>query len=300
MPLAFIDDSGSGGDSLFYILAGYSAPESTWAAFWPDWQSALALAPKLEYFKMSEAESLKGQFAGFSPEERTKRVNEFIDVILDHDLQEASIGISAPAYQEIFYPIMHRSHASPYYLALIGMVSALAGINRYSGSSELTDFIFDEQVGMQTRAVRMYVGIKRHFPERQFGRIAFKSDREMIALQAADLIAWQNRRFRCTLDEPLRDELRRLHSGRPPFKSTIARSDLQHLADVTLANIPNLREEFGEEHVKRFLGGIESGTYVKASPGRSATIPPHKLFLRHAHRANLRSFLRNQCLSYFR
>ena len=29
------------GDSPYYILAGYSAPEATWAAFWPDWQAAL-------------------------------------------------------------------------------------------------------------------------------------------------------------------------------------------------------------------------------------------------------------------
>ena len=67
MPLAFIDDSGSGGDSPYYILAGYSAPKATWAAFWPDWQAALDVPPKLEYFKMSEAESLKGQFRTFPP-----------------------------------------------------------------------------------------------------------------------------------------------------------------------------------------------------------------------------------------
>jgi hypothetical protein len=258
MPLAFIDDSGSGGDSPYYILAGYSAPETAWAAFWPDWQTALDIAPKLEYFKMSEAESLKGQFLGFSAERRTQRVNQFIDVIQAHDLQEASTAVSAEAYRDIFYPVMHKSHASPYYLAFIGMVSALAGINRYSGSAESTDFIFDEQEGMENRALRMYIAVKKHFPERQFGRVAFRSDRQMIALQAADLVAWQIRRFRSTPGEPLRDELRRLHScRRPPFRSTISRQDLQHLADVTITNIPNLRQEFGDARVDRFLQGIE-------------------------------------------
>ena len=258
MPLAFIDDSGSGGDSPFYILAGYSAPEATWAAFWPDWQAALDVAPKLEYFKMSEAESLKGQFSGFSPEQRTERVNQFIDVIQAHDLREASIAVSAQAYQDTFYPVMHKSHASPYYLAFIGMVSALAGINRHSGSPELTDFIFDEQDGMENKALRMYVAVKTHFPERQFGRVAFRSDRQMIALQAADLVAWQIRRFRSTPSEHLRNELQRLHScRRPPFRSTITRKDLQHLADVTITNVPNLRQEFGDAEIDRFLQGIE-------------------------------------------
>jgi hypothetical protein len=75
MVLAFVDDSGSGGDSLFSVLAGYSATEPTWAAFWRDWQDALDLDPKIAYFKMSEAESRKGQFEGFCSEGRTRRVN---------------------------------------------------------------------------------------------------------------------------------------------------------------------------------------------------------------------------------
>jgi hypothetical protein len=153
---------------------------------------------------------------------------------------------------------MNKSHASPYYLAFIGMVSALAGIKRYSGSPEVTDFIFDEQDGMENKASRMYVAVKTHFPERQFGKIAFRSDRQMIALQAADLLAWQIRRFRSTPSEPLRNELRCLHScRRPPFRCTINKQDLQHLADVTIANIPKLRQEFGDARIDRFLQGIE-------------------------------------------
>lgn len=62
MAWAFVDDSGSGGDSPYFVLAGYAACESAWTTFLPHWQSVLDLPPKLEYFKMSEAESLKGQF----------------------------------------------------------------------------------------------------------------------------------------------------------------------------------------------------------------------------------------------
>jgi hypothetical protein len=35
------------------------------------------------------------------------------------------------------------------------MVSALAGINRHSGSNESMDFIFDEQKGMQSFAAAL-------------------------------------------------------------------------------------------------------------------------------------------------
>jgi len=131
MPLAFIDDSGSGGDSPYYILAGYSAPEATWAAFWPDWQAALDVAPKLQYFKMSEAESLKGQFSGFSSEQRTERVNRFIDVIQAHDLQEASIAVSAQAYRDTFI----RSCTNPMPVRITSPSSAWS---RHSRASTVT------------------------------------------------------------------------------------------------------------------------------------------------------------------
>ena len=108
---------------------------------------------------------------------------------------------------------------------------------------KLTDFIFDDLEGMENKALRMYAAVKTHFPERQFGRIA-RSDRQMIALQAADLVAWQIRRFRSMPGEPLRNEFLRLQScRRPSFRSTITKQDLHHRADVTIANIPNLREE---------------------------------------------------------
>jgi hypothetical protein len=156
-------------------------------------------------------------------------------------------------YREVLDPVLHKAHASPYYVAFIAMVSAFAGINRRMGSSEPTDFIFDEQDGMQNKALRLYHRLKEFFPQRQFGGVAYRSDRDMFGLQAADLIAWQVRRFRCTPDEALRDELRRLHSStRQPFKATRWKRDLEGLVTALLAGLPKLREAYGDERVDKF------------------------------------------------
>jgi hypothetical protein len=85
MALAFIDDSGSGGDSSYSVLAGYVASESEWNIFDVDWQKVLDAPPKLEYFKMKEAESRKGQFADFTEDERDARLDQFVDVLLKLD-----------------------------------------------------------------------------------------------------------------------------------------------------------------------------------------------------------------------
>src|SRR5262245_20319635 len=76
---AFIDDSGSGGDSRFYILAGFKARIAVWEGFTTEWRAVLDTDPKIDYFKMSEAESLKGPFKGFCTQQRNKKVNNLID-----------------------------------------------------------------------------------------------------------------------------------------------------------------------------------------------------------------------------
>ena len=59
----YIDDSGSEPQSHTFVLGGLIAEPAEWLAFSADWQKALESGPvKLDYFKMSEAMSLMGQF----------------------------------------------------------------------------------------------------------------------------------------------------------------------------------------------------------------------------------------------
>jgi hypothetical protein len=82
------------------------------------------------------------------------------------------------------------------------LVIAFAGLNRHAGSTETTDFVFEEQTGIEDRVLKMYGRLKAASPRRQLGRVVYRSDRQMIPLQAADLIAWQMHRFRCS-SEPI-------------------------------------------------------------------------------------------------
>ena len=84
------------------------------------------------------------------------------------------------------------------------------------------------------------------------------SDKVILPLQAADLIAWQIRRFKCFREEPLRDALKRLHTcRRPPFRHTLGKKDLEMAVRVTLENLTNLAALLGQERVDRFIAGID-------------------------------------------
>jgi hypothetical protein len=78
---AFVDDSGSGGDSTWFVLAGYVATVEQWDSFDVRWLDTLHTSPRIAYFKASEAESLKGQFLGFTADERNKKIDSLLDVI---------------------------------------------------------------------------------------------------------------------------------------------------------------------------------------------------------------------------
>ena len=52
---AFVDDSGSDPQSFPFVLGGFVARPTQWAAFTDEWERALHRLPRLEYFKNNEA-----------------------------------------------------------------------------------------------------------------------------------------------------------------------------------------------------------------------------------------------------
>lgn len=279
MALCFVDDSGSPGDSRYFVLAGYIAPESVWRAFIPEWQEVLEQSPKLLYVKMNEAARLEGQFAAFSRQQRDERVARFIDVILSHKLWEASVVLPAAGFSEILQPVLPDSYCSPYYFAFVGMTVALSAYYRHAGIDETVHFIFDKQQGKQHRAVRLYEHFKTYFPAKQLGRIWFADDKEAVPLQAADLIAWQTPRWLCSVVDQARPELQMLHVRRQWWYRYIVKDrGLREMREAIVANIDLLRKEVGAETVNELLTQIKLQnqrrgiTTTRSTPVRKSSV----------------------------
>jgi hypothetical protein len=103
---AFIDDSGSGGDSPWFVLAGYVGTVEDWDAFNEQWRTVLDGPPKLEYFKASEAESLRpdGQWAGISKDQRNDRLDSLIRIVGKHALRALYVRLKQGDYDELIKP----------------------------------------------------------------------------------------------------------------------------------------------------------------------------------------------------
>lgn len=236
---AFADDSGSGGDSPWYVLAGYVGTVSDWIGFDPEWAGVLHASPRIEYFKSSEAESLKGQFLGVSPDERNKKIEALIEVIGRHTQRAIYVRTRQKDYNEVIKPNIPEIWDDPYFFLMPAFVSSVLTMEKHLGKQEPAEFVLDSSERLEKGALKLY-GQLQGLPQ-YAGRmvsVLFRDEKVFLPLQAADLLAWQVRRAFSVLKEP-----RRVHYDKAIncprerlFPVALDRSELRHLLAAMEAN----------------------------------------------------------------
>jgi hypothetical protein len=195
---AYIDDSGNGNPPV-YILAGFVARAEKWTEFTEEWRLALAKPPGLTYFKMKEAAALRGQFYGWSREDRDQRLGEMISLIRRHVISGVSTGVYHADYNSIIKEKIAKQTDSPYFIMYHGMIAATLRFLEKNKIAEKIDFIFDEQFGQSDQVQTTYSAMVEFAPPRVKhllgSRPIHRSELECLPLQAADLLAWHIRRW---------------------------------------------------------------------------------------------------------
>jgi len=199
MLLCVLDDSGSNKEGPAFVLAGYLASVNVWEAFSKRWQGLLDKPRILQYFKMREANSLRGQFWGWSPGQRDQRVMEFVEVISKSGILG---GVASTVFWEDFNRISSEFRDVPFHpydLLLHGSIAHVVHFCQREGIQGPINFVFDEQEGWGNRALQAFDVVVSmltdHERELIGGRPVHRDDRSFLPLQAADLIAWQIRRL---------------------------------------------------------------------------------------------------------
>lgn len=234
---AFIDDSGSGGDSPWFVLAGYVGTAERWAGFDKAWQTVLDGPPKLHYFKSSEAESLRpdGQWAGISKENRNKRIDSLIAVIGKHALRAIFIRLQQRDYDEVIKPYVPPMWQNAYYFLFLGFLSVAMSTEKYAGDGRRVEFFFDSNQQVEKPSRKLYGQVTKQLPEfaSAMDDVHYKDEKIFLPLQAADLLAWQVRRRFC-VEEPPRAHFKmalNCPAGKP-FDHTMTREHLNQLGEA--------------------------------------------------------------------
>jgi Protein of unknown function (DUF3800) len=217
MPLqAYMDDSGNtphGGASHQdrFVLAGFVATAAKWEIFSNQWVEVLNRAPKIEYFKMNALEDGNAPFVTefgmtVAREFRLQKMNELTEVILNLEPLPVVVSLKWEEYECIARGNVHPKIDSPYavlfYQAMRYVHEFEIIVNRLYPERNFgflpVDFIFDEQGQIGLQALQWYARLADVVPEPYKTMIGntpvFRNDRDMVPLQAADMLAWHIRR----------------------------------------------------------------------------------------------------------
>lgn len=239
---AYVDDSASEIGDKRLFLAGYVNSATEWIAFSNAWDAVLRAKPSIGYLRMVEAQNLRGEFAGWSKPDRDAKLLSLAGVIEQFRFWFVAISVSRRDYGEIVTPAAPYPLKSPYSGCFWGIIHMLAQYHDSLGLEDIppVDFIFDEQGGLGNSAALFFEWLKEDQSPKIKSLIGstpiFRDDKKVVALQAADMLAWHLRRDheRNGAALPLKDKL--LHQGAMKDINTDA---LKVMAD-RLREVPNV------------------------------------------------------------
>jgi hypothetical protein len=195
---AYVDDSNMNQPPVS-VLGGWIGPAKDWAHFSDSWAEALWMKPRLSYFKLNEAQNLKGEFHGWSEQSRDERIRLLIRIIEEHKFLGIINAMPLDTHKEVFGVLPDKGIQNPYFLSFFGLIALLAGYHQMHGHAEPIDFIFDTQPGQSELVIAAWERFLEVAPPDLRPLIGgypiFRDDKTTVALQAADLGAGWSRQL---------------------------------------------------------------------------------------------------------
>lgn len=202
--VAYVDESGSDDGSAFYVIAGFAATEARWQKFEREWRHALADAG-LTYFHMVDAVQRRRAFEKWSTETRDRLLKRLIHIIKSNGLFAFGSAVTMADYREIVkeWPPTLRVE-SPYIFNFHIMVGRL--LDAFPGRR--IRVICDENIFVR-KQVTQYEAVLKSLSDKYrngLGDVCFADDKQRLPLQAADLLAWETRRY--VIDKQAKKQVR--------------------------------------------------------------------------------------------
>jgi hypothetical protein len=194
---AYVDASGSKGQGKIFSFSALIATAEEWTAFVEEWEFCLKESPSIRYFKMYEADQRSGEFRFFSEAERDKKIKSLCRSLNTPVITQASLSIVLKDFSEKWAPRLGRPACEPYFFPFQVMHQVVGYEVLGRGEKQPFDIFFDEDVIFGPPAKAWYPIIKE-LTEPMLKAIMpvepfFRSDVDILPLQAADLTAWIRR-----------------------------------------------------------------------------------------------------------
>jgi len=222
MLAAYFDESGLHAEARTFCLAGYIGYASDWFEFSRAWRHLLADA-KVASFHMSEFETRHGPFADWPWERRYSLIRELVSLINATSLSGFGIGVPLDVYERVRATLILNRNLRPewwdhpYLLAFHWALVELGVESDHLPPNETIAFTLDQNSTFRSRLAgthRTYQNDATWNRHKRIGSLTFSSRLDVEPLQAADLLAYEVRKFidrgLYQPDMPLRQSMNRL------------------------------------------------------------------------------------------
>jgi hypothetical protein len=192
----YLDESGHAADPTLDLMAmgGMIGRPDAWRSFSADW-SKLLEAEQVSIFHMKDFENYKREFSGWTVE----RHQRFLAAIVAYltDLPVYFVGLSI--FLRDIAPIRERfgKGSEPYYYLFKLLIGRTAGsIRTIPPEPVVIDIIAAEHPEFSGFLASGYERAKKDIPSAdRLGKLSIASPREVSALQAADLVAYETLKY---------------------------------------------------------------------------------------------------------
>lgn len=200
----YIDESGKGGDGPIFELACLEASASEWAAFTDDWIAVRDEEPAIDYFSMAECWAGQGEFRGIEKFTRWRKAAKFAEVTKRHVRRAHCFFVDHELFKSIFVNNVDRRYDDPYFFMATDAIEEIIYRHILEGGGRPIEFIFDQQPAFEADVLRWFTalrdvtvapGMTIPISDVVEGTPTFKDEKKAIPLQAADMVAWNHRRF---------------------------------------------------------------------------------------------------------
>jgi hypothetical protein len=204
---AYFDDSGNPSDP-FMAMAGLVATAHQVAALTEEWTRALrATTPgKIAYFKLDEAINLYGEFQHWSEGNRDAKIRQMAKVIDRDDMFLLGSVLNVEAHDRILRRVWRRAKGDnrhslvhPYMMLCEHVLVATVQRGLDLHITERMHIVYDDNAKygpMFAGGYQDYLASLRHSPDwlavMPF-QPTFSNDKELVLLQAADMLAGEAR-----------------------------------------------------------------------------------------------------------
>jgi hypothetical protein len=241
----FMDETGIHSDANTVAVAGYISRPKHWRAWSKDWNLHKRRIPAgrrpIKVFHSTDCANYRGEFAGWTKEERDPYVAQLLPVMPAHELAGIVIGIKLDDLTAALkgHPELIEMFGTPYTACFQWAISIIMEITGQHGNGERMAFVHEVN-DYKGEAFKAFEYVKEFLNPRKIPMtVSFGSKEDYPPLQSADVLAYEGGKF---LRNPLGTPRRAWTALDPDNQRLIVRRYAQDNMHELISRLTGLRE----------------------------------------------------------